>query len=113
MPQGVVVRKEVFLLVRSEHLTLLKPHKYTPLQASLDAFLFSMQAARCTAKRLVHYRYTVGPFEDTETQFLAKRRNEEDGTGSWLWPTANRLYPDAIGEPRRLAEAHSATSGCL
>ena len=55
-----MVRKEVLLLVRSEHLTLLEPHKYTPLQASFDAFLLSKQAARCTAKTLVHYRYTVG-----------------------------------------------------
>ena len=49
-------------MVRGEHLTLLKPQRYTPLQASLDAFLLSKQAARCTAKTLVHYRYTVGNF---------------------------------------------------
>jgi hypothetical protein len=49
-------------LVTSEHLTLLKPYRYMPLQASLDAFLLSKQAARCTSKTLVHYRYTVGNF---------------------------------------------------
>ena len=49
-------------MVTSEHLTLLKPRTYTPLQASLDAFLLSKQAARCSAKTLVHYRYTVGNF---------------------------------------------------
>jgi hypothetical protein len=57
-----VVPKEVFSLVRSEHPTPLKPHRYTPLQSSLDAFLLSKQAVRPTAKTLVHYRYTVGNF---------------------------------------------------
>jgi site-specific recombinase XerD len=68
-----VVRKEVFLLVTSEHLTLLKPQRYTPLQASLDAFLLSKQAARCTAKTLIHYRYTVGNF----VGFLHRQRITE------------------------------------
>jgi site-specific recombinase XerD len=47
-------------LGRSEHLALLKPRTYTPLQAFLQAFLLSKQAARCTAERLVHYSYTIG-----------------------------------------------------
>ena len=55
-----MVRREVFLLVRSEHLTLLEPHKHTSLRVSFETFLLSKQAARCAAKTLVHHRYTVG-----------------------------------------------------
>ena len=51
-------------MARPEHLTLLHPRAYTALQASLDAFLLSKQAARCTPKTLVHYRYTVGSFTE-------------------------------------------------
>jgi integrase/recombinase XerC len=54
---------------KSEHLTLLKPAGYSTLQAALDTFLLSRQAARCTPKTLEHYTYTCGNF----ASFLQER----------------------------------------
>ena len=48
-------------MAKSEHLTLLEPAGYNALQAALDTFLLSRQAARC-AKTLEHYTYTCGNF---------------------------------------------------
>jgi site-specific recombinase XerD len=45
-----------------EHLTLRPQPVGHPLQATLDAFLLSRQAMRCTPKTLTHYTYTVGGF---------------------------------------------------
>jgi len=43
-----------------EHL-MLRPQQ-TSLQSALEAFLLSREAMRCSAKTLVHYRYTCGGF---------------------------------------------------
>ncbi len=45
-----------------ESLTLRTPPVVSPLSASLEAFLLSREAMRCTPKTLVHYRYTAGGF---------------------------------------------------
>ncbi len=45
-----------------ESLTLRTPPVVSPLSASLDAFLLSREAMRCTPKTMTHYRYTVGGF---------------------------------------------------
>ena len=52
----------VLKMSKSEHLTLQKPAGYNKLQAALDTFLLSRQAARCTPKTLEHYTYTLGKF---------------------------------------------------
>jgi site-specific recombinase XerD len=49
-------------MAKVEHLTLLEPRKYSPLQAAMDAFLLSKEAARCTPKTMEHYAYTIGAF---------------------------------------------------
>jgi site-specific recombinase XerD len=51
-------------VAKVEHLALLEPRKYSPLQAAMDAFLLSKEAARCTPKTMEHYTYTVGTFLD-------------------------------------------------
>jgi integrase/recombinase XerD len=51
-------------MAKVEHLTLLKPLEYSPLQAAMDAFVLSRQAARCAARTVEHYTYTVGAFLD-------------------------------------------------
>ena len=43
-----------------EHLALLEPRENSPLQAVVDAFLLSKEAARCTPRTLEHYTYTLG-----------------------------------------------------
>jgi len=43
--------------------------QYTPLKASLDTFLLSRQAKRCTPATLHFYRHTLGPFIDWLRQF--------------------------------------------
>jgi len=45
-----------------ERLTLRPQQKQTSLQSALEAFLLSREAMRCSAKTLVHYRYTCGGF---------------------------------------------------
>jgi integrase/recombinase XerC/integrase/recombinase XerD len=46
----------------AEHLTLRTPPVVAPLDAALSGYLLDRQAARCTAKTLEHYAYTVGGF---------------------------------------------------
>jgi len=45
-----------------DYLTLRPQAGVSPLSASLDAFLLSREAMRCTPKTLEHYAYTVGGF---------------------------------------------------
>jgi site-specific recombinase XerD len=57
-----VVTRGLVFVARVEHLTLLEPLEYAPLQAAVDAFLLSKEAARCTPRTLEHYGYTLGAF---------------------------------------------------
>ena len=45
-----------------EHLMLRPQYVGSPLDVAFQAFLLDKEAARCTAKTLEHYRYTVGGF---------------------------------------------------
>jgi site-specific recombinase XerC len=49
-------------VARVERLALVEPLEYSPLQAAVDAFLLSKEAARCTPRTLEHYTDTLGAF---------------------------------------------------
>ena len=61
-PLQIVEKGRREKMARTERLMLLRPATQNTLQAALDTFLLSRQAARCTSKTLEHYAYTCGSF---------------------------------------------------